>query len=461
MANIAVVGGGACGLVAAMLLAKDGHDVTVLERDEMEAPAPAESWEAWQRRGVNHFRLPHFLMPRWRYEVAREVPELITELEEAGGYAFNFFGPFREVVPDPERFDVLTARRPVFEAAVAKVAADAARLTIRRGVAIAGLVTGPSAHDGIPHVTGVKTEAGDIIRADLVVAATGRRSPLSRWLSEIGARAPIEEEEDSGFVYYGRHIRSFDGSQIVTTPGAVVFGSIGLIQLPADDGTAGIGLIGTSSDHALFPLRHEDPWQRVMRALPGGEALADAEPISPLISMSKIEDTYRRFVVDGEPVATGVVAIADAWSATNPSLGRGISLGTLHAVMLRDIVREHAEAPYALALALDERTERELTPWYRATVWQDRNGLREVAAEVAGEPAPNDDPLWERMKRLRPLLASDLDLAVRAVNSSGFLAETPPQMLKDPEVEAKVSQPLDVPPHGGPTRAQLLDLVTG
>jgi 2-polyprenyl-6-methoxyphenol hydroxylase-like FAD-dependent oxidoreductase len=444
-----------------MLLAKDGHEVTVLERDEMDAPRPAESWEAWGRRGVNQFRLPHFLLPRWRHEIAHELPELISALEEAGGYEFNFFGPLRDTVPDPERFDVLTARRPVFEAAIAQVAASTPHITICRGVGVAGLVTGASVRHGIPHVVGVKCETGDVVGADLVVAATGRRSALSRWLVDAGARVPYEEEEDSGLVYYGRHIRSLDGSQLVASPGVQMFGSIGLIQLPGDDGTAGIGLIGTSSDHALFPLRHEEAWHRVMRAVPGGAVLVDAEPISPVVSMSKIEDAYRRFVVDGEPVATGVVALADAWAATNPSLGRGISLGTLHAMMLRDVVREHSDDPYTLALAFDELTERALTPWYRATVWQDRNGIRDVAAEVLGESRPNDDPLWDRMKRLTPLLASDIDLAVRFVNSGGFLAETPPDMLRDPEIEAKLLPPADVPPHGGPTRAQLLDLVAG
>ena len=47
--------------------------------------------------------------------------------------------------------------------------------------------------------------------------------------------------------------------------------------------------------------------------------------------MAKIEDRYHRFVVDGEPVATGVVAVGDAWACTNPSLGRGATLALVHA----------------------------------------------------------------------------------------------------------------------------------
>ena len=65
MARIVVTGGGVAGLSAAMLLADDGHDVTLLERDAAEPPSPAEAWENWERRGVNQFRLLHFFQPRF------------------------------------------------------------------------------------------------------------------------------------------------------------------------------------------------------------------------------------------------------------------------------------------------------------------------------------------------------------------------------------------------------------
>ena len=53
MASIVVCGGSMIGLSTAMMLARDGHDVTVLERDPAPLPAsPHEAWTSWPRPGV-------------------------------------------------------------------------------------------------------------------------------------------------------------------------------------------------------------------------------------------------------------------------------------------------------------------------------------------------------------------------------------------------------------------------
>jgi 2-polyprenyl-6-methoxyphenol hydroxylase-like FAD-dependent oxidoreductase len=93
MAEVLVLGAGLNGLSAAMLLALDGHRVTVLERDPGEPGGGAdELWAAWERRGVNQFRQLHFMLPRWRALMERELPAVIGELEALGGAHVHVVG---------------------------------------------------------------------------------------------------------------------------------------------------------------------------------------------------------------------------------------------------------------------------------------------------------------------------------------------------------------------------------
>ena len=99
----------------------------------------------------------------------------------------------------------MTGRRPVLEAATAAAAQDQPGVTVRRGVRVAGLLSGPSAVPGVPHVTGVRTDAGEELRADLVIDAMGRRTRAADWIAALGGRPPQVEAEDKGFVYYTRY----------------------------------------------------------------------------------------------------------------------------------------------------------------------------------------------------------------------------------------------------------------
>ena len=52
MSKILVLGGGVVGLSMAMMLARQGHSVTVFERDSEPLPgSPEEAWSAWEGEG--------------------------------------------------------------------------------------------------------------------------------------------------------------------------------------------------------------------------------------------------------------------------------------------------------------------------------------------------------------------------------------------------------------------------
>lgn len=58
--KIVIVGAGPIGLATAMLLSRDGYEITVLEKDVQTPPATGlEAWEHWERSGVAQFRQAH------------------------------------------------------------------------------------------------------------------------------------------------------------------------------------------------------------------------------------------------------------------------------------------------------------------------------------------------------------------------------------------------------------------
>ncbi len=143
----------------------------------------------------------------------------------------------------------------------------------------------------------------------------------------------------------------------------------------------------SSRDQALKDLRHEDNWTGLVAACPLHAHLLDGEPVSEILAMSGIVDRSRRLVLDGTPVATGILPVGDALCCTNPSLGRGMTMGFMHAAGTAEVVREHLGDPLALAAAHDRMSQDRIIPWYRQTVELDRERKREIDASIAGAPA--------------------------------------------------------------------------
>jgi flavin-dependent dehydrogenase len=339
-------------------------------------------------------------------------------------------------------------------------------VTVRRGAAVAGLITGAEAKPGIPHIVGVRDEDGVELTADLVIDASGRRSALPRWLDAIGAQPAVEELEDSGFVYYGRHFRSADGSlPPIMAPLLSHYESISVLTLPADNGTWGVGFTAVAGDTEVRGLRSVERWNATLAAFPMVAHWADGEPLDDEVAMmAKIEDRRRGFVIDGVPVATGVVAVADAWACTNPSLGRGATLGVMHAVELRDLLRRQSlDDPIGLALDWAATTEASVEPWYRDTLHFDRHRLSEASAQARGETYDPGDPDWDTTQALQYAAGSDPEVLRGLLSIMGLLARTA-EVLARPGMADKIyslGAGWRDAPALGPDRAQLVKLING
>lgn len=471
MGRIVVAGAGVVALGTAMLLAGDGHQVIVLERDPEGPPGdPRAAWERWQRPGLNQFRLPHAFLGGFRTVVEAELPAVAKALQEAGALRLNFI---RSVLPaqltggwqdGDDKYEWLTGRRTLVEAVFATAAEATPGVEVRRGVAVTGLISGVSTRPGVPHVTGVRTRDGESVPADLVVDMTGRRSALPDWLQDIGARRPVEELEDSGFVYFGRHFRSADGSvPPLFGPPQIPWGTISSLTLPTDNGTWSVVLVTSSTDQALRALREADRWEAVVRSLPLVAHWLDGTPIDEGVQvMARLEDRCRDFTADGRPVATGVVAVADSWACSNPANGRGASIGMLHALALRGQLRAiGTDDPAAFAAAFLAATAESVEPWYRATLTTDRHRLGEVEAGLRGAAYDSPDPAYQLEKALNVALQQDPQ-CLRANLDIGLVLRTPAEVFADSALRDKTLRLgagwRDTPPFG-PSREQLLALI--
>ncbi|MEJ8668031.1 hypothetical protein WKI71_04020 [Streptomyces sp. MS1.AVA.1] len=327
------------------------------------------------------------------------------------------------------RFDTLAARRCLLEY-VATRAAEAAGVRIERGVACRGLRSRPDGGRGVgrsaphsraPHVTGVDTSTGPRT-ADLVVDCTGRRSPLPSWLRDLGVPGPVEEAGRRGFTYYCRYFRSADGALPASTfPLIEEQGSLGLLRIPADHGTYSLGLISRSDDHELRRLlRHERAWSAAVRLFPGADAWLEGGSLTDGVQIMAGLTDRKRTLYDAElPLATGLVAVGDAWAVTVPSIGRGLAMSLQHSLMLRDVLRQNGTGdPVALVTAFGRATRDGLGQVYRQCTSYTRHRLAEMDAHAAGRPYRHPDR--DRARALTLLAGRDPD-ALRAERAGAHL----------------------------------------
>jgi flavin-dependent dehydrogenase len=335
-------------------------------------------------------------------------------------------------------------------------------IDIRRGVAVAGLVVGATDGSPVPHAVGVETASAGKIVGDLVVDMGGRRSALPSWLAGVGAEPTNEELEDCGFMYFGRHFRSRDGSSPpLLGPPKIDWGTISSLALPADNGTWCLGIITSAKDKALFGLRRPDRWESVARTLPLVAHFLDGTPIDDGVAViAKLEDRFRRFVIDGHPVATGVVSVGDAWAASNPTDGRGISIGMLHGLLLRDTIREVGlDSPAVFASRFHQRTAKQVEPWYRMTLAGSRDRLAEVEAGILGTTHQPDNDGYHRVKALLAAAPLDPD-CMRAALDIRSVLKLPGEIFRSQpalaDQAATLATAADDAAALGPSREQLL-----
>lgn len=473
--DIAVVGGGMAGMLAALLLVRDGHRVTVYERDDTDLPNTAdEAFEAWDRSGAPHARQSHALLARLRRTLAERAPDVLDMLAEQGATELTVERILpsgiddRAPRPGDEDLVLWCCRRLTIEWVLRRVVTAEPGVTWRRGVGVDGLVA-----DGAD-VRGLRLDDGSHAPADLVVVGGGRRSPVMEWIAALdGDVQPVEEHTEAGIVYLSRFYRLREGRElpVLTERGAGGdLGYMGFAGFYGDNGTFSITFGVPTVDRELMALRDVEAWEAAVRSLTPLDPWTEdglADPITDVEVMARLTNRIRRFVVDGEPVATGLVVVGDAAMTTNPWYGKGCSQAGIAAEALSAALREHGRDRVAVPLAMDAAMRAELEPHYVASCIQDANRIKLHAAWYdRSEPDPSAAAARDFiMNGLIPATRVDPDV-YRAFFRSFNMLDHPDALLADPQVLAaagaahatKDDRPAE--PEPGPPRDELLAIMS-
>ncbi|HXB37930.1 MAG TPA: FAD-dependent oxidoreductase [Acidimicrobiales bacterium] len=410
---VVVVGGSVAGLATALALGRQGHRVTVIERDPLAEFADAEAAFAAERRGAPQAHQTHGFLARLTVTLRRDFPDIWQALLDAGAESMTLTRGLGPPEDGDDDLNVLIVRRTTFEWALREAVRHEPSVEYLPGAEVAGLVGRPATIGAatLPHVTGVRLGDGMELLGDVVVC-TGRRGPLVSWLAGLGA-AITEEVADTHIVYLTRWYRLPQGSP--TDVDARLGGNFGYLKylaVPCDGSTFSVTLAVRSSDDELRKvLLDADAFDRACRLLPGPDrfmGLGPVEPLGPVRPMGGLINRLRHFTdAGGRPLVTGLHVVGDAHTCTNPMYGRGCALAFVQATLLAQAYAAHGEDAAERAAAYEALSAREVEPWFHTSVAMDSIGDNDG---IPKEP----DPMARRFGALVAdvMLGNDVDPVV-------------------------------------------------
>ncbi len=335
----AIIGSGPSGMAAALLLARAGHDVTLVDRD----PGP-EAGQEWARVGVMQFHLPHGFRAQVRNLLLDRLPDVHHDLLAAGAVV---------VVPAgfPESAAMLSVRRSVFDRVLWTATSAEPRVT-----RITGHADDVAVEEG--RARGVVVD-GSLLEADVVLDAGGRLGRTS------AAYRPEGESIDCGMAYAARSYQLLPGAEPGPTnggPGYVTehHGFMSFV-FGQDDHRFTVLIVRRSDDRELAVLRHTRSFEAACRALPGLAEWTDPDrsrPVEDVRAGAGLHNAYR----PQPSQVLGLLAIGDAFCTTNPQGARGVALGMECAAFVADLLP--ATPPDAWATELDAWGHARLEPWF-------------------------------------------------------------------------------------------------
>ncbi len=442
--KIVVIGGSVGGLTTALLAARGGAGVVVLEGDAAVAEA-VDPADAEVRRTTPQAGHSHIFLSRLRQLLLDRAPDVLDALTAAGAHEIDMAAgrpqPLASaVLPRPDDLVALACRRPVFEAVLRTAVVAEPNVAVRAGVRATALELASAGRDDPPSVTGVVLDDDNVVAGDLVVDASGRRTSVPGWLEEAGIDVPLQIEE-CGIAYVSRFYELRPGATPPRFTRGFTTGSsfdrYSCLIFPGDGRTFSVTFGVLPEDRDLRGLTHPDAFDAAVSAIP---SLAwwvqpyNARPISDAKTMTGLKNRLRRYRVDDQPLVLGVAAVGDAVSTTNPAHSRGSTLAMVMGVATADAALAADGDLEVFNRLTDDAIDAEVVPWFHDSMAQDAARLSRWRP---GSPAPEPDT--ERVTNGEMVAAAqvDADSWLRFARLQN-LVHQPDEVLADPGVVEQV-----------------------